>query len=226
MRHLIIRSHVFVKGTGVSLLGVCPLPWSYISNAEGLPRGGSSHTHFCVFTAIHRLNSWWLAEGALSLLVVVCGQSEASKRSLLASRVNTHPLRTHTHTHTSCEHTRPANEEVLASEASMALEGKNGSLALGWSLYTCLPPCPKADLGTSIPLLSPKRGIKPETRALLQCQSSTAPGNPSHRKLSAAPTLPSLPLCLLALPHLATYTTTVSTLEEQNSAQYCARMPS
>lgn len=91
-----------------------------------------------------------------------------------------------------CEHTRPANEEMLASEASMALEGKNGSLALGWSLYTCLPPCPKADLGTSIPLLSPKRGIKPETRALLQCQSSTAPGNPSHRKLSAAPTLPSL----------------------------------
>lgn len=73
----------------------------------------------------------------------------------------------------------------------MALEGKNGSLALGWSLYTCLPPCPKAELGTSIPWLSPKRGIKPETRAL-QCQSSTAPGNPSHRKLSAAPTFPSL----------------------------------
>lgn len=65
------------------------------------------------------------AQGELSLLAVVCGQSEASKRSLLASCVNTHPCK-HTHTYPANTHTlrthMPCEQgKVLASEASMAL---------------------------------------------------------------------------------------------------------
>lgn len=52
------------------------------------------------------------AQGELSLLAVVCGPSEASKRSLLASRVNTHP----------CKHTH-----ALQMRKSVGERGINGS---------------------------------------------------------------------------------------------------
>lgn len=119
----------------------------------------------------------------------------------------------------------PVNQEKGVSKWGIngSRKALNGRLELGWTSYSRLPPCPKADLGTSTLLLSPKRGIRSETRALLQSRSSTAPGHASHRTLF----LPSEghPLCLLALPHLDTYTTTVSTLEGQNTVQYCARVP-
>lgn len=152
MRHLIFKSHVFVKDTGVSLLGVCPLPWSCISNAEGLPSDGSSHTHFCVFTAVHRLNSWWLAEfriqeSSRGTKPSCCMWAVRGLETLLVGFACEHtPLRTHTHT--PCEHTCLANEEVLASEASMALERQKWkprallvlihlptSLSKGWPWY-------------------------------------------------------------------------------------------
>lgn len=51
------------------------------------------------------------AQGELSLLAAVCGQPEASKHSLLASRVNTHPCE-HTHTH-------PVNTHALRTRKSV-----------------------------------------------------------------------------------------------------------
>lgn len=84
------------------------------------------------------------APGELSGLVIVCRQSEAFNGSLLASLVNTCAL--------------PTRKRVLPGEVPMAWKGRNGRLELGWSLCTCLPPCPKADLGTPpIPLLSPQK---------------------------------------------------------------------
>lgn len=121
VRHWIIKSHVFVKDTGFPLIGVCPLPWSCISNAEGLSSDGSSHTHFCVFTAVHRLNSWWLAEFRIrqssrgTKPSCRCMRAVRGLETLLVGFVCEHtPLQTHTHTlrtRTPCEHTCPANKE-------------------------------------------------------------------------------------------------------------------
>lgn len=129
-----------------------------------------------------------------------------------------------------CKHTHPARrgKGCVQVRHQQFQKGRNGRLEFGRSLYTCPPPCPKPDLGTSVPLLLPKRGTKPETRALLPPQSPTAPGNPLYSILGIPNSTFSSedhPPCLLALPHLDTYTTTVSTLEEQNTVQYCARMP-
>lgn len=139
--------------------------------------------------------------------MIVCRQSEAFNGSLSASLVNTYTL--------------PTRKRVFPGEVPMAWKGRNGRLELGWSLCTCLPPCPKADLGTRpppFPFSHPKRGTKSETRALLQSQSSTAPG-PSYRTFSTAP--PSFPLSVTlsaSPPPPDTYpTTTLSTLEEQNT---------
>lgn len=155
MRHWIIKSHVFVKDTGFSLIGVCPLPWSCISNAEGLPSDGSSHTHFCVFTAVHRLNSWWLAEFRIrqssrgTKPSCRCMRAARGLETLLVGFACEHtPLRTHTHTHTLWTHTPCEWGKVLASEASMALERQKWkpraqlvlvflptSLSKGWPWY-------------------------------------------------------------------------------------------
>lgn len=86
------------------------------------------------------------AQGELSLLVIVCGQSEASKRSLLASRVNTHtPANTYTHTlrtHTPCERGSVGERGIHGSRrqkwkpsAWLVLVYLPTSLSKGWTWY-------------------------------------------------------------------------------------------
>lgn len=82
MRHFVIRSHVSVKGTGFSLIGICPPSLALHQQRRRAPPRWLSLTHtpvslllFIDFTVDDLQNlSFDKARGELSLLVIVFGQ--------------------------------------------------------------------------------------------------------------------------------------------------------